>query len=374
MDDYIEEYLDDEEVFFPKQGHPGPVEIKLEKDIYLIVFDMQWMLHRWDKSLQDHPLEFHNTLDVLVEIDDMLEKHRNHHVILASHHPIYSDGPFGGQFSIKHHLFPTTEIISSLYLPLPIIGSLYPLFRSTAGGTQDIAYDKYKTVQLAIEATLKKYDNVIYISGHEKSLQHLKKDGIHYINSGTGSESDYVKSGKYAQYVSNDAGFGIVTYFGDGASKLQFWTSEEDNIKGNLIHESVLYSQKKEHQEAKDRHRFEFKTKTVKVKASEIYKATNLKKTFFGTNYRDVWEEEVEVELFDITKEKGGLTPIKMGGGLQTKSLRLEAKNGKQYVLRSVEKYPEKSLPDFLKKTIAVSIIQDQISACLLYTSPSPRD
>ena len=133
MDDYIEEYLDDEEVFFPKQGHPGPVEIKLEKDIYLIVFDMQWMLHRWDKSLQDHPLEFHNTLDVLVEIDDMLEKHRNHHVILASHHPIYSDGPFGGQFSIKHHLFPTTEIISSLYLPLPCLLYTSPSPRDQRG-------------------------------------------------------------------------------------------------------------------------------------------------------------------------------------------------------------------------------------------------
>ena len=82
-----------------------------------------------------------------------------------------------------------------------------------------------------------------------------------------------------------------------------------------------------------------------------------------GKNYRDVWGMDIEVDVFDIGTEKGGLTPIKKGGGMQTKSLRMKASDGKQYVLRSIEKYPENAIPPLLRKTIAVSIVQDQISA-----------
>ena len=133
-EEFVEDYLKEEDVYLPKAGYPGPVEVKLDKGVYLILFDFQWMLHRWNKPLQDHPLETQNEFDVLIEISDLLEKHKNHHVILASHHPIISYGAYGGNFSLKQHLFPFTDIHRSLYLPLPGLGSLYPIFRSTAGG------------------------------------------------------------------------------------------------------------------------------------------------------------------------------------------------------------------------------------------------
>src|SRR5678816_534755 len=59
----------------------------------------------------------------------------------------------------------------------------------------------------------------------------------------------------------------------------------------------------------------------------------------------------------------GGLTPMKMGGGLQTKSLRLEGADGKEYVLRSVNKDPSKAIVAELKGTFAEDVVQDQISS-----------
>jgi len=70
-----------------------------------------------------------------------------------------------------------------------------------------------------------------------------------------------------------------------------------------------------------------------------------------GENYRAAWRTKIEVPVFDIGTEKGGLKILKRGGGQQTRSLRLEAKDGKQYVLRSVEKYAEKAIPEALKRT-----------------------
>ena len=67
---------------------------------------------------------------------------------------------------------------------------------------------------------------------------------------------------------------------------------------------------------------------------------------WLGHNYREEWTTSIAgVPVFDIGNEHGGLTPIKRGGGLQTISLRMKAQDGKQYVLRSIEKFPGKSCP-----------------------------
>lgn len=369
QEEFVEEYLGDEEVFFPKSGHPGPYEIKIDNGVYLIIFDMQWMLHRFSKPLQDHPLEYHNALDVLVEIDELLQKHKNHDVIVASHHPIHSYGAHGGSFSLKQHLFPLTDLNESLYLPLPGIGSLYPAMRSLAGASQDIAHPTYKSASKHLESLLQQYNNIVYVSGHEQSLQHIEKDGVNYIVSGTGSKGSYVRDGKHAKYVSDRKGFSKIIYQKSGERNVEFWVADETSSEGEKIYEGLLYEETKVKIEKEDYPRPEFKEESIELAASNQYSASSLKKALLGGNYRDVWKKKTSVGFFDITKEKGGLTPIQMGGGLQTKSLRMEASDGKQYVLRTVEKYAYKSLPPFLQKTVAATILQDQISASHPYAA-----
>ena len=80
----------------------------------------------------------------------------------------------------------------------------------------------------------------------------------------------------------------------------------------------------------------------------------------FGEGYRKLWAAPVPIKVFDLKKEKGGLTILQKGGGLQTKSLRLKNASGKEYVLRSIQKYPERGLPENLRKTVARDILQDQ--------------
>jgi hypothetical protein len=83
----------------------------------------------------------------------------------------------------------------------------------------------------------------------------------------------------------------------------------------------------------------------------------------FGENYRPLWSTPVKMRVFHISQEKGGLKILQLGGGMQTKSLRLEDPNGKEWVLRTIQKYPDKVLPATLRPTIAAAIVQDQISA-----------
>lgn len=100
----------------------------------------------------------------------------------------------------------------------------------------------------------------------------------------------------------------------------------------------------------------------VKPIAPEYDAVSPLHRKFFGENYRSLWATPVKLRVLNIQKERGGLKIVKLGGGNQTKSIRFVDPAGKEWVLRTIQKYPDRALPEGLKKTIARDIVQDQVS------------
>jgi len=98
------------------------------------------------------------------------------------------------------------------------------------------------------------------------------------------------------------------------------------------------------------------------VVASEYDEVGMVHRFWLGDSYRQLYNTPVKMRLMDLRVEKGGLEIVKLGGGMQTQSLRLVDPTGRQWVLRSIQKFPERSLPESLRKTIAKDIVQDQIS------------
>lgn len=82
----------------------------------------------------------------------------------------------------------------------------------------------------------------------------------------------------------------------------------------------------------------------------------------FGENYRKEWAATERLPLIDVTRVNGGLTPERYGGGMETKSIRMKDKNGKEWVIRSVEKVPDKLLPENLRQTFALDWVDDEYS------------
>lgn len=95
------------------------------------------------------------------------------------------------------------------------------------------------------------------------------------------------------------------------------------------------------------------------------YEAGGLYRFLFGSDYRKLWTVRTRVEVLDLHRFGGGLTPVSRGGGQQTKSLRLGTPGGRLFNFRSVDKDPSAVLPPDLQGTIADEIIQDQISSGL---------
>ncbi|MDB5250485.1 MAG: surface antigen [Segetibacter sp.] len=83
----------------------------------------------------------------------------------------------------------------------------------------------------------------------------------------------------------------------------------------------------------------------------------------FGENYRKEWAVPTKLPVIKVSEIRGGLTPVKAGGGHQSRSIRLTDKTGKEWTLRSVEKYPEVLLPENLRETFAKDWLKDAMSA-----------
>jgi len=112
------------------------------------------------------------------------------------------------------------------------------------------------------------------------------------------------------------------------------------------------------------------KTDTIVTANTNYNKAGSVKRLFLGEHYRKEWAAPVQLKVLNLDSTAGGLTAIKAGGGHQTKSLRLKGGDGKEYVLRSVNKDPTKALPPEFVGTFAADIVQDQISSSNPYVPP----
>ncbi len=99
---------------------------------------------------------------------------------------------------------------------------------------------------------------------------------------------------------------------------------------------------------------------------SNYYKSS-FNSVFFGAHWRDVWTTAVKVKVLNLKEFAGGLTPLKEGGGKQTKSLHLIDSTSRRWKFRSIDKDPSKVLPDYLRESIAEDILQDQISSANPY-------
>lgn len=368
---YIEKYLNKGNTFLPDGGCPGPVEIRLSERLTWMIIDTQWWLHEEDKSRGDQDdCDVYDEAEFIQQVEDVLKKNRNNQVIISGHHPLYSNGNHGGYFPLDDHIFPLKKLNKNLYIPLPVVGSIYPLYRSLIGDIQDIPHYKYTGLVNELTDLFDGYDGIIYTSGHEHNLQYQKHGTAHYVISGSGSKRGYVRKNNDLIYGKGDKGFATLSYFKNGEVWLEFFSPNSEKPAQPTYREQIVSGHRQLEIVETAKKTVEVRDSTaVVIPAGDYYHRGKTKDLMMGELYRDVWRAPIEVPIINLAEEHGGLTPIKRGGGMQSKSLRLQAPDGKQYVLRSIQKFPETILPTELQQTFATDLIQDVIAASHPYAS-----
>ncbi len=89
----------------------------------------------------------------------------------------------------------------------------------------------------------------------------------------------------------------------------------------------------------------------------------------WGKHYRAEWKTPVLAKKLNLDTAFGGLIPYEMGGGRQSTSLKLRDKDGREYVLRSIDKSFGKALPPVAQGTFVESIMNDQVTISHPYSS-----
>ena len=346
LEEYVGNFLEREtKVVVPGRGCPGPYEVEVSEGFVYIFLYTQWWFHQAEKPTcgMESPLDF------VIQLEDAVKRNLNKKLVVVGHHPVLSNGPHGGYFPWYIHLSP------------PLLGSLYAWYRKNLGGLQDLAESRYRMFTTGMKKILEQHPNVIYLSGHERSLQYHKIHQQHYIVSGAIAKATATVESKNARFAYGEPGFGRLNFYKNGDVYLEFWTAEELVYREKLYHHTYDPSLDENHYEDID---YTGQAVTARVTGDLAKKPGKTKPGLLGNNYRQEWGTKIkDVPVFDLGKEKGGLEIIKKGGGMQTRSLRLQAKDGKQYTLRSVEKFPENAVPAALRGTVVSSLVSDQISA-----------
>lgn len=93
------------------------------------------------------------------------------------------------------------------------------------------------------------------------------------------------------------------------------------------------------------------------------YRASAFHKLWLGSGYRDLWTTPVTIPVLDVKTFAGGLTPSFQVGHRQTLGLALAGADGRSYTFRSLQKRPDRALPDAWQKSWVGSIVRDHTSS-----------
>ncbi|KUG07736.1 metallophosphoesterase [Solirubrum puertoriconensis] len=210
--------------YLPPNGCPGPVALPLADGLVLIVLNTQWWVQNGPRPLgKGQGCTASDSRQPFVQLRSLLEQYRGWRVVVAGHHPLYSNAMHGGKFTVKQHVFPLTAAHKKAYVPLPVVGSLFPAYRRVLGAAEDMSHPRYRRMRRRLLQVLRQFPGVVYAAGHDHNLQYFNRRDVHYLVSGSGSKTAYVEAGGKATFVHEHKGFFSLDYYADGQLWLDTW-------------------------------------------------------------------------------------------------------------------------------------------------------
>jgi len=362
QEEYILEYAKKQQQdikFYPKNACGDPKVVKINKDLVYFFLDSQWWVHDWSGEPDiNNNCKVDSREELLVKIDELISKHKNDHIFLFIHHPTFTNGNHGGYFSAKQHIFPLSDY--GVWIPIPVLGSAYPFYRQVIGSEQDITHVLNQKLLYTISKMANFYKaKVTFVSGHEHGLQYFDTGDLKYIVSGSGGKVDYLRQGGKASYIHRGRGYVVVKTYTNGEAWAEYFTvNPEKGCQPCLGYRTQLRKPKKGTENTSEDYPSVIQKDTTFVSNPE-FGANGFERLFIGRKYRDFWTKELTLPTINLEESHGGLTPIKIGGGLSSNVLRLETKDKRQYSLRSMNKEFNRQIPREFRNLKIIDFAKD---------------
>ena len=370
---YVNEALKKKKSFLPRKNC-GIDHLDINDNVSLIVIDSEWYLEDWDQHPKiNEDCDIKTREQFFLELESEINKNQNKTTILAMHHPLMSNGPHGGQFSLEKQLFPLNNGV-----PLPVIGTIVNVLRKTTGvSPQDLQNKKYNAFVKRVKTLVQDKSNIIVVSGHEHNLQYIDNQGIKQVISGSGSKAEAARAINKNDFSFGRGGYAVLDVLKSGATKLSFYGIDYKGREALLFKTQPLMARPKPNLR-------EYPNKFQTTKDTSIYTAKMTTKGaayrfLWGNHYRKYYSMKIHAKAVSLDTIYGGLKPTIAGGGHQSFSLRLEDKTGKEYVMRalkksatrfiqSVEAFKDQSVEKDFRDTYAENFVMDFYTTSHPYT------
>lgn len=280
----------------------------LGDNLVLITLDSQWFMEDWDKYpyLNDN-CGIKNRNQFFLSFEDLVKKAQDKIVLVAIHHPVYTH-------------------------------SVQGLLSKTGGfGTEDFQNKQYRALRNRLTTIARQANNVVFISGHDKNLQYLNPHGVPQIISGASGGTKRVKKAKKDDFAAGTIGYARLDIYKEGKVTVNF-VKVQNGTSTPLFSKTVSTG-------GQDGavHGFTPRGNYPQFQKASIYSTEEASKrklyeSLWGKHYRDFYGTKVSAPVAFLDTLMGGLFPIKKGGGQQSKSLRLQDNEGREFVMRALRK------------------------------------
>jgi hypothetical protein len=182
----------------PPNTCPGPEVVEFGDHLQFVFMDIWAAIYQTEYP--DGPLNHCQPPAgqgrLLPIVDAALHDKGPRRAVMVVHPPVLTSGPHGGYFRWQEHVFPLRVFNRHLWIPLPIIGSIFPFARLYGVTDADQMGPQYELYLEGGKALLSPNHPTLVAAGHEHSLQvHIDPTGVFHAVSGAGSSSkvDYVR-------------------------------------------------------------------------------------------------------------------------------------------------------------------------------------
>lgn len=211
VSEYLRERVKGLSIQLPDSACPGPVTLDVGTTVRMVFLDTQWWLHNHEKPYgTTSRCRATNEDEVVEQVAATLASAGRRHVIVAGHHPLASGGEHGGYWSIGKHIFPLRELKSWLWVPFPILGSIYPVSRMLGITNQDLPNGRNEYMRERLGEAFAKNPPLLYAAGHDHNLQVFRGPYAQYtIVSGSGviNHQEAVRYKSNTLYAARKPGF-----------------------------------------------------------------------------------------------------------------------------------------------------------------------
>jgi hypothetical protein len=236
---FVDRSWDERVRWLPRDGCPGPVVVDRGERLRMVLLDSQWFLQGGHRPEGPGPsCATGDSGAAMGQLREALASAGERHVVLLAHHPLRSAGRHGGYFPLRDHFFPLLHAHPWLWIPLPIVGSAYPIARRMGISTQDQSSAAYRELLAGLEAAFAGHPPLVAAAGHEHNLEILGGDPPPWIlisGAGQYGRTTPVSLPEGATWTASEAGFMRLSLQRGGGVELEVLTVDEAAVTRSAL-------------------------------------------------------------------------------------------------------------------------------------------